>query len=294
MLIRQLCRKSPDILTQWRVFAQNYDGALFDGPFSQPIALFSKTGAFWTHPGLPRKINWLSTSLTSTTQQYMCWHATPGFSMWPVWPNTGSRYASYTHWIRAHIPDFSARTIGRPSHMREHLLVEKSPYITDICKLHEIPTTFSFLSKPGLGTQHLFTNGSCTQQGRKGCTLASWSICNASTARLLEVHHRQSDAQSFRLSLQWAITYSCDAHIWSDSFGAVRKAQPIISRHTSVHVGTTANHDLWEQLYDLATQIHTDIQIHRTPSHMDLALCETPAEEWCCVWNSIADTNAVL
>ena len=49
---------------------------------------------------------------------------------------------SIDHWyscprfadIRARIPDFSARTTERPSHMREHLLVERPPYITAIRK----------------------------------------------------------------------------------------------------------------------------------------------------------------
>ena len=62
--------------------------------------------------------------------------------------------------------------------------------------------------------------------------------------------------------------------------------------HTFVSTG--ANHDLWEQLQDFVQQIQSDIQLFWTPSHLDFSICETPIEEWRCMWNAIVDHNAGL
>ena len=176
-----------------------------------------------------------------------------------------------------------------------HLLPSRSPFES---RWKEALLAFEcdadFLSAPGPGCQHVFTDGSATK-GSHPYQVASWAVLNASTGLQIQSGplpgvRQTSDRAELQAALQavkWQLHFGAEMHLWMDakyvSDGIAR-----ILRYGEIDC--SANQDLWSPLTDLVNQVPPGrLMPHWVPSHLDAAQMTCPFEDWVKTWNDKVD-----
>ena len=191
-----------------------------------------------------------------------------------------------------------------PSCMLHHLLVPRALEYSQM-KQHLLGLTDQtsvFHSTPGIGPQHLFSDGSFFLRAPKIASTAAWSLVNASTGSIVGAApvsglHQSSvrgELSGVLAALQWCLRFGAQTFLWCDAAVVVKGVRALQSgswRRISI---ATEHADLWIRIQDLLGQTTADqFNICWIPSHLDLVLCEPGLEEWISTWNDVADRCAV-
>eukprot|EP00435_Cladocopium_sp_Y103_P057066 s239_g19.t1 len=180
--------------------------------------------------------------------------------------------------------------------LKIHLLPSRSPYAVKWKQmLLQVPDlTTTFLSQPGPGIQHIFTDGSATSS-RAPFQLAAGGCINASTGALVMMTHVFGICQSSDRAelvailgaLEWQCHFDVNVHLWTDSKFAADGLNQILQ------YGVTevwSHQDLWDRIYLLLQQLgQRELVPHWIPSHLDASRTEDPSEDWALQWNDRID-----
>ena len=180
--------------------------------------------------------------------------------------------------------------------MKAHLLPSRSPFWKPwknaLLTLDD--QTSNFLSFPGEGVQHIFTDGTATQ-GKHPYNIAAWGVLNASTGQLINLGHvtglcqtnDRAELAAVVDAVRWQCHYSISMHLWVDSKTVVDGILFLLQHGVA---GAWSDLDLWECLADLLQQLGSnDLTVHWIPSHLDLTRLEDAFEDWVQLWNDRID-----
>ena len=161
--------------------------------------------------------------------------------------------------------------------------------------LLDIPCALQdFLSAPGRGTQHVFTDGSATC-ARSPYRIAAWGSLNSTTGEFISMGHvpglRQTSDRAELLAvmstLAWQQRFQINLHLWIDSKFVADGLLYLLAYGVT---GSWANMDLWLQVEGLLQQIgQLELTPHWIPSHLDTKHLECPFEDWVQLWNDRID-----
>ena len=213
---------------------------------------------------------------------------------WLVCPKYGA--------LRLEHPEIEMFPRRWPRCMVQHLLVPKSPWHLSWKRYFlSLPTDTTFEALPREDVHHLFVDGSCISLGALGRSIASWAVVDATTGLVLTSAFLQGITQSIGraelsaciAAIQWSATHDRRIHLWCDSQYAVHLIQRIQAHeHGAWDLGE--NHDLLGQLAFWLQQCDAEqVTVHWNPSHLDVAKCSQPWEEWVAMWNDVVDRQAV-
>eukprot|EP00435_Cladocopium_sp_Y103_P044883 s401_g12.t1 len=177
-----------------------------------------------------------------------------------------------------------------------HLLPSRSPFAAAWKHaLLQIPdTTCCFLSSPGNGYQHVFTDGTATS-AKNPLRMAAWGCLNASTGNLLAMGHvsglcqtsDRAELLAITAALEWQFHFGTNMVLWTDSkFAADGLAHVLLYGAT----GDWSHLDLWERILQLVLQLgQFELRPLWIPSHLDEAKLHDPFEDWVRFWNDKID-----
>ena len=366
---RRLCRKSPDLLTYWRIFMQRFDRSLRDGPFSKLLTLLNGIGwqileppLFQDHDGftfdlfqLPART--LEFLLQDAWFQYVAsrvnhktmtglrgidvaltrldhdaqvagdlarvralqtgafisnWqHAKYDTTKQPVCQRC-LQPDTQKHWLkcprlaehRSAGDDFSDWIDDAPPCVALHLLAPRSPYVLQLKRYFiDLPdTSCCFHSEPRQGVRnHVFTDGSFFRGAVFNLNRAGWAVVNATTNKNISFGHvpgllqtiGRAELWALISAVSWAVHHRAEVTIWTDSANTCECANALLQQPCSIDL-PEGNYDLWQHLAELISQtLPGQVDIRWTPSHVDLAKCETTEEEFLATWNDVVDAQAV-
>ena len=160
--------------------------------------------------------------------------------------------------------------------------------------------TFFLVPPPQEGIQHLFLDGSCSNDKHPVLNLASWSVVNATTGEVVATSILKGVTQTIDRAeltallqaLRWLHGTELEAGIWSDSLSTVQVANHI-QQTDHIPDGVT-NLDLWTEVQVLLQDracVRTDVRW--IPSHLQSSTSEDPFEDWIIHWNDRADALAI-
>ena len=211
------------------------------------------------------------------------------------------------HWLECPRFDEVRRTVvgWQPHHemdtdaLMSHLLPSRSPFLAEwkhaLLAIDEVH--FDFVSKPGNGCQHVFTDGSATKDSHPFQT-ASWAVLNATTGLPILAGHLKgiqqtsdrAELQAAFVAVRWQVRHGVTMHLWMDS-KFVADGIALLLRHGLV--GNWANRDIWIPLAELLQQIpEGELSPHWIPSHLDPDKLECAYEDWVRLWNDRVDNMA--
>ena len=162
---------------------------------------------------------------------------------WLGCPRFGSVRSSIAAWQSHHSLDTTA--------LKAHLLPSRSPCAVQwkraLMAIEDTQNTF--LSRPGVGIQHVFTDGSALNP-RLPFQLASWGGLSASTGQLVSIGYVPGLCQTNDRAelcavvsvVAWQNCYAADVHLWIDSKFVVESLL-FLQQHTTI--GDWAHRDLW-------------------------------------------------
>ena len=366
---RRACWKTPDLVTQWGIFMDRFDGGKTAGPFYKLVTLFSMLGwhfdavpTFFDHDGCQHDLLLMPNALLESLlrEGWLRWvasqvshrqtmsdlgsmdedlvfldrHVLSASDLSKVLAlQTGAFISSKQHskydpsksgdCAVCHVPDNQRHWLHCPRFGSLQMQQEAiRPWIADVplCVLHHLlpprnPFVFDlkfyfsslkddtpvFLSIPGHGHQHLFTDGSCFQRSVSYSTTASWAVVNATTGLVTGHGHvfgllqssARAELSAICAALRWIVRYQVTATIWCDSQFAVRGLRNLLSGRWVISL-SVENHDLWTCIAELVEQIPDGtLTVNWIPSHLDSSLCDSGLEEWISCWNNVVDTCAV-
>ena len=220
--------------------------------------------------------------------------------------------ADLVHWF--HCPELAPLRTDHTSMLRwfrdlpsctlHHLLVPRAAEFGQMKRylLGLIDQTEVFLSVPGVGPQHLFSDGSFFMKTPRIASTAAWSLVNASTGSIVGaapvpgLHQSSARGELFGVlaALKWCLRFGVPTFLWCDA-ATVVKGVRALQRGAWQRIGVaTENADIWRQIQQLLDQTSEDqFNICWIPSHLDSVLCDPGLEEWISVWNDVADRCAV-
>ena len=187
-----------------------------------------------------------------------------------------------------------------PMCLTHHLLPPRDPLMLEfrrhLCQVVDV-TGEHWPTPPALGRQHLFTDGTCTQDASE-VNFAAWSVVNATSGTvvsagplpgLLQTTPR-AELTAMLSALQSATSISCPVILWIDALHAAQGIHRLLEHQDASWA--IANTDLWCSVADRVVQLGDRLTVQHVPSHVDRRLCEGPFEEWASAWNAHADTVA--
>ena len=205
--------------------------------------------------------------------------------------------------VREQFPECVAQWHSFPQHLTHHGWAPANPHLWHYwAHLQEFQLTEAdWCVQPcGQNVQHLFTDGTCQDNGTYELALAAFAIIHENTGKCLTAALLPSSYQSIDRaelvavleSIRWGFHYSVYICIWTDSayafWGLKRMVElECIPRHW-------ANQDLWDLLFSYLAYIRIFVKIQKTVAHRSLAACATEQERWETRWNSAADSAAKL
>jgi hypothetical protein len=220
-------------------------------------------------------------------------------------PNTHQHLlvcSKYQH-LREQFSLTSAELTSWPPCFAHHLLCPRSPFV-DALRAYflNLPDKSNiFDSGPEADeVNHLFTDGSCCAHGRRETHVEAWAVYNATTQRPLgtgpvpglEQTIGRGELSALVFALRWALHFQVKTHLWIDAKW-VHDGFQQRKRHTPRHI-VPVNGDLWLEVDNLlANGAAHLVDSSWIPSHLDLARCESPFEEWIARNNAAVDFMAV-
>ena len=206
---------------------------------------------------------------------------------------------------QAHRPpcrDTLDRWVSLPSCLTHHLLPPRQPSLSAFrAMLHAIPdgtAHHQHVAHPQ-GRQHLFTDGTCTQD-TSGLNLAAWGVVLANTGHTLAagpVHGvlqttPRAELCAVLAAVKWIVQARVVATLWIDALAVASGVSGILQ---GLEVGRFCeNADLWEDIESWLQQARGGLIVQHIPSHLEVSACVDPFEEWVAVWNGKADQAAGL
>ena len=196
-----------------------------------------------------------------------------------------------------------ARWAELPPCLKFHLLPPANSAAAELrALLHGTPDgSCSFLSRPSVGVQHLFTDGACSRPASAELAVAAWSVVNATTGNVVASDHLPGILQTapraelFAVlsAVSWVRSFRVQGVIWGDSLSVVEGLSFLLEGQAPDPAWS--NYDLWQRLWDQLTDLERgQLRTQHVPSHLDANLCETAFEEWVACWNQFADTTATI
>ena len=211
---------------------------------------------------------------------------------WPLCPG----YIDY-------IPDtgWAADFPQWPLAMVAHLLPPRNPHFVALKEyfVSQTDNKLEFWSGPSEKVQHIFSDGSATQQASPWLNTASFAVLNATTGKIIKTGHvpgLQQDIDVAELyglltGLRWAVRFGCKVHIWLDS-KYVADAFYYVQQTGNIPAGWTSQ-ALWQEALDLLHQLEEHPpEVHWIPSHVPPADATNCFEDWLILWNRRVDTLA--
>ena len=191
-----------------------------------------------------------------------------------------------------------------PTCQLHHLLVPRSEFYSDFKRyfLSLEDHCQIFMSEPGCGVQHLFSDGSFFFQTPKITSCAAWAVVNASTGHYTGFGTLPGLAQSISraeltgalAAAHWCLHFNVCVCLWSDSANTVRGINAILEGRWMRADSATEDADLWIQLRNTLDQIPSGFfKAVWIPAHLHGALCDPGYEEWIATWNGVADSGAI-
>ena len=160
-------------------------------------------------------------------------------------------------------------------------------------------TTSVFAFGPSGGTQHLFTDGSCSNPTTPSESLAGWAVHHpdkgtVSCGHLIGIQQCIARAELTALlsALLWGADFFGALHIWSDNLNIVNHARALLLKAALPQ--DFEHTDLWERVRDVLGAATASIYFHKVPAHDDESACLSPYEDWCRIHNAKADFQAGL
>ena len=159
--------------------------------------------------------------------------------------------------VRDAIPDWRYDNAELPSCTRQHLLVPRLECMVLwrrlLCQPEDDGKVF-VISPPTSGVQHLFLDGSCSNDKYPMLNLASYSVVNATMGAIVATAHLEGITQTIDRAeltallraLHWLQGTELEACLWSDSLSTVQVAH-YIQQYDTIPEGV-ANLDLWVEL----------------------------------------------
>lgn len=180
--------------------------------------------------------------------------------------------------------------------MQMHLLPSRSPWAVPWKRLllSLDQTGIDFLSQPGAGLQHVFSDGSSS--GTRPFGFAAWGCINASTGGLVSLGHvpgltQTSDRAELLGALgaiKWQLHFRVDLMLWLDSKFTADGLDFVLMHGFAG--STWANSDLWRCIVDHVHQLDGLTFTPRwIPSHLDERQLECGFEDWVSHWNNQID-----
>lgn len=203
--------------------------------------------------------------------------------------------------IRAAHSTLIAQWARLPDAFTLHGLVPANPWR---CLLWEalvsLPdTTTVFAFGPSGGTQHVFTDGSCSNPTIESESLASWAVHQPDKGTIscgyvtgIQQTIARAELTALLSAVSWGAGWHGSLHVWSDNQNIVDHARDLLA-------GTAMpqdfeHSDLWKQVHTVLTAATASIYFHKVPAHDEEQFCESPYEDWCRINNSKADHQAGL
>ncbi|CAE7466734.1 unnamed protein product [Symbiodinium sp. CCMP2592] len=190
-----------------------------------------------------------------------------------------------------------------PISFTHHLLPPANPHLSRVrSQLHNLvdDSGVFFCEGFGIGWQHLFTDGSCSDPGSPDLALAAWGVVHAGLARPVACGHvpgllqtaPRAEIWAMISAVRWALEYRLPCIVWSDCQNVVDSVDELLAGSSLDHC---ADDDLWRILAGLLQQLDgNQFLVRHVPSHLDQTLTEGPFEDWVAVNNDHADTLAVF
>ena len=206
--------------------------------------------------------------------------------------------------LRAECPDLLSWIDDAPSCVVLHLLAPRSPFALLLKRyfldLPDLSKCFHSLPRTGIRNQ-LFTDGSFFKGFVFNLDRAAWAVVNASTNQtisygcvpgILQTIGR-AELLAIISAVEWAVAHDTLITIWTDSASTCSRANLLLQQPRAAFLAGE-NHDLWQRLAEaLERTAFEQVIICWTPSHIDVACCDTSQEEFLATWNDIVDTLAV-
>ena len=206
--------------------------------------------------------------------------------------------------LRAECPDLLSWIDDAPSCVVLHLLAPRSPFTLLLKRyfldLPDLSKCFHSLPRTGIRNQ-LFTDGSFFKGFVFNLDRAAWAVVNASTNQtisygcvpgILQTIGR-AELLAIISAVEWAVAHDTLITIWTDSASTCSRANLLLHQPRAAFLAGE-NHDLWQRLAEaLERTAFEQVIICWTPSHIDVACCDTSQEEFLATWNDIVDTLAV-
>ena len=167
----------------------------------------------------------------------------------------------------------------------------RSPYVLQLKQYFlGIPDTSApYHSQPRQGIRNqVFTDSSFFQGTVFNLDRAAWAVVNASSNQSVSYGHvpglhqfiGRAELWAIISPVSWAVSFDVDMTIWTDSASTCDRANRLLHLPQPA-VFSGDNHDLWQQLAEtLAQTLPGQVEIRWTPSHVDLARCETLHEDF--------------
>ena len=194
-----------------------------------------------------------------------------------------------------------ARWTSLPDVFALHGLVPANPWRNllweALISLEDATSVFAF--SPSGGTQHLFTDGSCSNPTTASESLAAWAVHHpergtVSCGHLVGVQQciARAELTAVLSALLWGADFFGALHVWSDNQNIVNHARAIYLKSASPKDFEHA--DLWERVQKVMLAATASIYFHKVPAHDDESACCSPYEDWCRIHNAKADFQAGL
>ena len=221
-------------------------------------------------------------------------------------PDTQQHWLVCPRFASLRTDEFQVSVLGQhlPESLKAHLLPSRSPWAVPFKQYFmDLDPTVHWVSSPGEGTQHLFVDGSCFDNGISIATCAAWGVTNATTGRPVSTGHLHGFTQSIGraelvaacVALRWGLIHHCTVWLWTDSKYVAGILHRLLDRDPSLPSFALENHDLIEDLWHLTQEYEPEqLKVTWIPSHLDAGACTTDYEDWVACWNHVVDRQAVL
>ena len=178
-----------------------------------------------------------------------------------------------------------------PANPWQELLWEAYQALPNLANQYEL--------QPTGGTWHLFTDGTCNAFADPANPLAAWSVVWAEHGTIscgylpgIQQTIFRAETMAIVSALGWVQQREGVLHLWIDSQSVLDCLRDLLQ---GTGDASKFDHtDLWKEIETSLNVARAEIVPHKVVSHLPLAECQGPLEEWTREWNKAADEQADL